>query len=523
MKHFALAALFAAVYLAPAGVAQSLAAESPRNPKPTDPLNSAVGFNLPLLQSWGTDVLFVDVFKRTSPWIPQRVSTSEWDTGETLNLTPEGWIASLNPDQAAGTVTMSGGRHYPGGRYICLYEGEGALEFRWDARLVSSQPGRYEVDVFPNNGIYLKQIATNPANPMRNIRLIMPGHENTYLQRPFLPSALNVWRAFRVIRFMNWQRTTTTDLATWSARPLTTWMSQDNPRGVALEHMIDLCNAADANPWFCIPHLADDNFVTQFATMVQSRLKPTLKVYVEYSNEVWNGIFQAYWHAVVQGQLRGFSNDTDLAALRYCAFRSVEIFNIFRNVFTDDSRVVRILGSQHAAPWKGIEVMDWQNAFQNSDALAIAAYAGTSLGEPSQLSRVLQLTPAQIVAEAVMTIPSAMALVKTNADNARARGLRLVASEGGQHLVGLGGAQFNQQLTAKLTAANREPSMEGFYNTFMTEWRRNGGTEFVHFESTGAFTNWGSFGLFEYYGQSYATAPKFLGLVKFALTNPRWW
>lgn len=512
MKRLSLAVLIATC-LSSFGAAQ---------PAPTDPIDSAVGINLPELVSWGTDVWFVDVFKRTSPWIPQRVSSGEWDTGDTLNLTPDGWIASFKPDQAAGTVTMAGGR-YPGGRYTCLYDGEGQLEFYWDARSVSHQPGRYEVDVRPRGGIYMKQIATNPANPMRNIRLIMPGHENTYLQKPFLPSGLEVWNAFKTIRFMNWQRTVGSDIVTWNDRPKTTWMSQDNPRGVALEHMIDLCNAAGKNPWFCIPHLADDNFVTQFATMVHNRLDPRLSVYVEYSNEVWNGAFPAYWHAAAQGQALGFSNNTDLAALRYCSYRSVQIFNIFRGIFTDKSRVVRILGSQHAVPSKSVELMDWQNAYQHTDAVAIAIYCGTSLGEPGQITRILQMTPAQVVVEAALTIPGNMALAKQHADLARARGMRLVGSEGGQHLVGINGAQFNSQLTQKLIAANRDPLMEAFYDLFMKEWKRAGGAEFLHFEATSAYSNWGSFGLFEYHGQPPATAPKYLGLVKFALINPRWW
>ena len=55
-----------------------------------------------------------------------------------------------------------------------------------------------------------------------------------------------------------------------------------------LEVMIDLANACNASPWFCIPHLADDQFVAEFAQTVKARLKPNFEVYVEYSNEVWN-------------------------------------------------------------------------------------------------------------------------------------------------------------------------------------------------------------------------------------------
>lgn len=53
-----------------------------------------------------------------------------------------------------------------------------------------------------------------------------------------------------------------------------------------MEAMLDLANRLDADPWFCIPHLADDDFVRRFAELVKQRLEPERSVYVEYSNEV---------------------------------------------------------------------------------------------------------------------------------------------------------------------------------------------------------------------------------------------
>jgi len=40
--------------------------------------------------------------------------------------------------------------------------------------------------------------------------------------------------------------------------------------------------------WWCIPHLADEAYVTAMATRIRDRLNPALKCYVEYSNEWWN-------------------------------------------------------------------------------------------------------------------------------------------------------------------------------------------------------------------------------------------
>jgi hypothetical protein len=57
--------------------------------------------------------------------------------------------------------------------------------------------------------------------------------------------------------------------------------------GVALEHMVLLANTVGASPWFNIPHTADDAYIASMAAAVLASLRPDLKVYVEYSNEVW--------------------------------------------------------------------------------------------------------------------------------------------------------------------------------------------------------------------------------------------
>ena len=40
--------------------------------------------------------------------------------------------------------------------------------------------------------------------------------------------------------------------------------------GVALEYMIALCNELEADPWFCIPHTATDEYVREFAKQVKA-------------------------------------------------------------------------------------------------------------------------------------------------------------------------------------------------------------------------------------------------------------
>jgi hypothetical protein len=74
--------------------------------------------------------------------------------------------------------------------------------------------------------------------------------------------------------------------------------------GAALEIMIQLANLTKTDPWFCMPHRATPEYMAEFAKHVKTKLDPGLKVYVEYSNEVWNwGFQQAGW--MLQSKLAG--------------------------------------------------------------------------------------------------------------------------------------------------------------------------------------------------------------------------
>ena len=67
--------------------------------------------------------------------------------------------------------------------------------------------------------------------------------------------------------------------------------------------MIQLANHVGAAPWFNMPHLGDDSYQRGFAQMVKERLRPDVKVYVEYSNEVWHtgfpGRVAIFWAELV--------------------------------------------------------------------------------------------------------------------------------------------------------------------------------------------------------------------------------
>src|SRR3569833_2906143 len=89
--------------------------------------------------------------------------------------------------------------------------------------------------------------------------------------------------------------------------------------------------------------MADDNYVSNLAKLLHKTLNPSLNIYVEYSNEVWNSSFaQSQWvqdKSFAEGNTPGnplnFDNVNDRFTWwqRYVAKRSKEISDKFKGIY----------------------------------------------------------------------------------------------------------------------------------------------------------------------------------------------
>ncbi|MFQ6133023.1 MAG: hypothetical protein ACE5R4_13360, partial [Armatimonadota bacterium] len=427
---------------------------------------SRLGMNLAGLSDWNTELPFVDVFRLSRKWISQRQGEG-WGKGPELELDEHGWVKRLEPDCWAETplCTISGG-HYPSGQYVCLYEGKGEIEFWNITREVSREPGRIVVEVDSGKGAFWLRIKSlEPDNYIRDIRVVMPGFEGRYEEEPFHPDFLARWQEFNTFRFMDWMRTNGSKVQTWDDRPKmddATW----TVKGAPLEVMIDLCNRLDVNPWFCMPHLADDDYVRRFAAQVKRELEPPLTVYVEYSNEIWNGMFAQTRYAGEKGLALGFGDKPWEAGWRYSAYRSVQMFRLWENVFGGRDRLVRVISTQAANPYVSERKLEFQDAYKECDALGVAPYFSLNLSPRSDPSsdEVSEWTVKQVLDHLEqVSLPRAIEHIRRQKQVADKYGLRLVAYEAGQHAVGVGGGENNEALTALLHAANRDERMGGLY------------------------------------------------------------
>jgi|GEM_PF-527121 len=532
-----------------------------------------LGTNLHRLADWSPQFPFVNAFESARQWIPQDwgVTPKEsgkgfkyvWDTGEfqQLDLDAEGWVKSLPTGEdrdeseysSVGTLMFRNVGDYPGGKYVVLYEGEGTVEYGLDAVKdeAASTPGRDVIDVTPSSLGFLIRIAeTDPndtGNYIKDIKVISEEYE--YAQdRVFNPEFLEKIQPFNTLRFMDWMATNNSTQGVWENRP-TPDSSIFSGEIASVEAMVELANRTDSDPWFTMPHLATDEYITNFANYVKDNLDPELKVYVEYSNEVWNRDFAQGWWVENQGieEFTG-SNAGDYAKrLDWFGKRTTEITRMWDKVYGEDKeRVIGVLGAQAANSWTVRRPLaySWaENPLSHEeygiDAIAIAPYFGTYIGQPqyeAQIENWLdsesenQENPAldnlfKEITEGgkLNNAPNGGALqqaynwTENYANLADQQGLDLLTYESGQHLNGTGGVEENEAVGDLFIAANRDPRMGEIYQEYFTTLNDLGVDLSLNYTDVSRYNKYGSWGLSENSGQT--NSPKYNAVQSITTKN----
>jgi hypothetical protein len=87
-------------------------------------------------------------------------------------------------------------------------------------------------------------------------------------------------------------QTNNTPATDWQDRTRTTRFSYTNDTGMPYETIAKLANTLNKDLWINIPYHATEDYVRQMARFFRDNVNPNLKIYVEYSNEVWNAGFE---------------------------------------------------------------------------------------------------------------------------------------------------------------------------------------------------------------------------------------
>lgn len=392
------------------------------------------------------------------------------------------------------------------------------------------------------------------------------------------------------LRFMGWSETNASPEQDWldrrppghafmngviNRRAPASGFAGDRNTGVAWEHAVALGNAAGRDIWITIPHLATDDTIARLARLIRfgsdgtspysvpvsdpvyPPLRSDLRVFLEFSNEIWsegNSFPQGNW-AQSQADALGISK------ARFNARQFCRVWRIFQEVFGDTTRLVRV-----AAVWTGLEsyTRDFLgelgrhgptlNPPVRPDVLALTTYFGNGMQDWVHQRG---WTAGKLFNDPYWTSPTHAEHLETalrewtrrllSGDAAQGGGfdqtgvgggfsasftqlgqeilgypLPLIAYEGGPSIytdyldggaVNASGIPTDDHVTTFMESLNRQPGMRTVYDIHLNMARSKGlwtHTPFVDTSSWGKFGQWGHL---EYLDQPNAAAPKWQAVV----------
>lgn len=150
----------------------------------------------------------------------------------------------------------------------------------------------------PTNNISLTFTGVPSDGSFRVPRVIRNDHDQTgaTLLRPDFKKLAQRWGVHRDMDLANTNYGS--NIQGWGSRP-----QVSVGRGFTIEDRVRICNEAGCDMYFVVPTMATDAYVTNALTYIRDNLSPSLKVYIELSNEVWNRGYFPHGHWVL-GMLR---------------------------------------------------------------------------------------------------------------------------------------------------------------------------------------------------------------------------
>ena len=324
--------------------------------KPAETVSkSNLGANLNGLSDYAQDRIFNDVFK-TNRGLSN--STTEPYNGISPLTDANGWAI-----EDFGVLVMVSMDSTMGGVYKMRFNGQAQIKpvvsgFTVQNQVYEASTNTTTVDlVYPaaiNNGEQMMIGFTNTdfgggVKGVKNIEIMKPGV--AFSGPTFSQKFLDHLKRFSTLRFMDWHSTNNNSDSLWANRTRPSSITQATDHGIAWEYVLELANVLQKDVWINIPHRANDEYVTELAQLFKTQLNPAIKIYTEYSNEVWNWQFgQAQWNlaqAKAEGAANGavnFDNANDQFTWHYrrIANRGKQISDIFRGVFGNAQMMTRV-------------------------------------------------------------------------------------------------------------------------------------------------------------------------------------
>lgn len=301
------------------------------------------------------------------------------------------WMWHNQPNARPGTYRL-----YFTGQATVTVQGTAPMTVQSNTYTASTNSSVVVLSLASSTGnTELRLLFSNTSGGVRDVKLmrpISPGSTTSHALTEIVDRVIrDQYAQLDIVRYM--------DASSINANPETTWGTRrlpgrfqnrqlpnpyDNnanrPTSVPWEYIVAFANATQTDAYICLPAMADADYMTRVArtfrygsdgvnpyTSTQSNpvwapLDANLNLYVEYSNEVWNGgsAFSQSRYALEQAQLLVTNNINhvinhdgiatpstiydrrwDLRS-RYVIWRAVEMSRILRSVFGDSAMMTRV-------------------------------------------------------------------------------------------------------------------------------------------------------------------------------------
>lgn len=421
-----------------------------------------MGMNIPDISASNLCYVFSDVMTTASSF--KTYAGSEWESGYTdeIEVDDDGYPTYLPQSTSDGNESMVRfmiNDNYPAGNYRIFYDGTGTLS----GYAESDDEGYYVTLTGNGNNIWINMEYSDASDPITNMHII---HEDFAVTNndeyealveaggydTFHYLFLEGLEDFHCLRFMDLTGTNDSEVSEWEDRRSSTYYTQAGE--TAWEYIIDLCNELQCDAWICVPHAASNDYISTLAQLFYDDLDSNLKVYVEYSNEVWNWQFdQASWLTNNGSDDIPVADDEVLAELeeigdagyyqyRKMGYMMARTIGLWEDVFgTESERIVRIVSGQLGYDALNSTVLDWaMNEYStNVDALTCSGYfyfSTTQHEEWVELSENNELSYAQMYEDVMENSEDdgSFDWARSAAAIATDYGVDYICYEGGQHM-----------------------------------------------------------------------------------------
>jgi hypothetical protein len=473
--------------------------------------------------------MFADVMKTSRNWMDTSASTA------LTALDANAW-----PQQDASIVVWHGIDRMHG-TYALSFTGKATVSASWGNATLTNQAydantnqttAKLTYNSTDGSGLLLTFTNTQRTNAsatntgVTNVVLMRPttvGGSQSYTTEVFNAPFIAALSSFSVLRAMDFTATNSNPVVNWSDRTRPGHASQavGNPaiaaggwqgRGGAWEYMVLLANQTGKDLWIDVPVGATDDYITKLAQLMKYGSNGTTpytstqanpvwpglaagrKLYVEFSNEVWNtaGAFEQSRtnHTAAQAEVGAGGSPLNFDgetgdwnwAWRRTAKRTVDISNIFRSVWGDAAMMTQIrpvfmsqLGYADGPLLQGMHLL--MNYYANPSRVAtphlpnyyIYGLGGSAYYGPGDASSV----------NAVFSTMAAgfETALQGDANWALAFGLKRIAYEGGPSFDQTG----NGTTDGNLAAAWADTRMTQVMTTQHATWNRNAGDLLMYF------------------------------------------